>query len=127
MSIEIAIKVIVEAALAKIPAPAVPYFWGIVPAGKTEYVSLSGVTTSLNPIDDFSSDNKQFKIVTKSGMVRAAAIRDVLKSDLERYKGVQSGMKIKSITHIRDVELPDATTGESIIASEYKFTYQGGI
>lgn len=126
MSIETALNAIVTPILATL-SPVVPFYWGIVPAGKSEYVSLSGVTDSLNILDDFSSDTKQFNIVTKSGMVRAAEIRDKLRYELERYKGVSSSMNIKCISYQRSVELPDPATMESRIASEYRINYRGSI
>jgi len=132
MSIETALQALVAPILATIPAPAIPFYWGIVPAKNaagatiTEYVSLSSVTDGVNQDDD-GSDNKQFNIVSRSGMARVKAIDLALKAGLQRYKGVQSGYKISSISHVRSVELPDATTGESRIAAEYHVNYEGGI
>lgn len=123
--IETAINTIVSTPLAAL-TPAVPFYWGIVPSNVDEYVSLSGVYDSLNQDDD-GSDDKQFNIVTRSGMVRAREIDAKLKYELQRYKGNVGGVKIFSITHTRGVELPNADTGESIIAAEYHFNYEGGL
>lgn len=124
--IETAIQTLVEPVLSAL-TPAVPFRWGRVEPGLEEYVGLSGVSASLNAADDFASDNKQLTIVTRSGMARAKAIDLALQSGLQRAKGVTSGMKIQSITYVRSVELPDTSTGEDIIASEYQITYEGGI
>jgi hypothetical protein len=124
--IEDAIKALVEPILAAV-SPAVPFRWGRVESGLDEYVGLSGVIERKDPLDDFAADNKQLTIVTRSGMARAKAIDLALQSGLQRAKGVYSGMKIQSISYVRSVELPDTTTGEDIIASEYQITYEGGI
>jgi len=123
--IETALQAIVSPLLAAL-TPAVTLYWGRVPANVSEYVCLSGVYDGVNQDDD-GSDNKQLTIVTRSGMDRAKTIDLALKAGLQRYKGVQSGYRISSISHVRSVELPDATTGEDIIAAEYHVNYEGGI
>lgn len=123
--IETALKAIIDPILAAL-TPAVPFYWGIVPAGVTEYVCLTGVTSSVNQDDD-GSDNKQLNIVTRTSATRATAIDQAIRSGIQRYKGVQSGHKISSITHVRSVELHDASTGEYRIAAEYHVNYEGGI
>lgn len=126
MSAETAVKAIVEPLLATL-SPVPPYYWGIVPKTVAEYVSLSNVNDSNLIVDDFASDDKQLNIVTKSGMTRAAAIRDKLKSGMQRYKGVISGVKIQNISIERCVDLPDPTTGESKIALWFRMNYEGGL
>lgn len=126
MSIETALSIIVTPILAAL-TPVPPLYWGRVPSGVDEYVVLSGVSESIVIEDDYISANKQFTVVTKSGMVRARAIASALTSGIQRLKGVYSGMKIHCISYVRSVELPDATTGEDIIACEYIVNYEGGI
>ena len=126
MSAEAAVKAIVEPLLATL-TPVPTFHWGIVPKGLTEYVSLSNVNDSNLLIDDFASDDKQLNIVTRSGMLRAGVIRDKLKSGMQRYKGVVSGVKISSISIERCVDLPDPTTGESKIALWFRMNYEGGL
>lgn len=126
MSAETAVKAIVEPLLATL-TPVPPFYWGIVPKTVVEYVSLSNVNDSNLIVDDFASDDKQLNIVTKSGMTRAAAIRDKLKSGMQRYKGVIGGVKIQNISIERCVDLPDPTTGESKIALWFRMNYEGGL
>jgi hypothetical protein len=131
MSIETALNTILATPLGAL-TPAVPLYWGVVPSVDsnnvpiTEYVHLATVVNSTNPLDDFCSDSIQFTIVTRTSMVRAKLIDDVLKYELQRYKGISSSVKIQSITHTRSVDMPDADSGESIIASEFLVNYQGG-
>lgn len=126
MSIETALGAIVTPILATLsPVPAL--YWGMVPPGVDEYVILSGVSESIVIEDDYISANKQFTIVTRTSMVRARAIADALTSGIQRLKGVYSGMTIHCISYVRGVELPDSTTGEFIIASEFVVNYEGGI
>ncbi|MFA5130496.1 MAG: hypothetical protein WC477_06330 [Patescibacteria group bacterium] len=126
MSAETAVKAIVEPLLATL-TPVPPYYWGIAPEGVDEYVGLSNVNDSNLFIDDFASDDKQLTIVTRLGMLRAGSIRDTLKSGMQRYKGVVSGVKISSISIERCVDLPDPTTGESKIAIWFRMNYEGGL
>lgn len=126
MSIETALGAIVTPILATL-TPAPTFYWGRVPSGIDEYVVLSGVSESANILDDYISANKQFTIVTRSGMDRARSIADAIATGIQRLKGVYSGMKIHCIGYVRSVELPDSTTGEDIIASEYIVNYEGGI
>lgn len=126
MSAETAVKAIVEPLLATL-SPVPPFYWGVVPKAVVEYVSLSNVSDSNLIIDDFASDDKQLNIVTKSGMTRAAAIRDKLKSGMQRYKGVISGVKIQNISIEGCTDLPDPTTGESKIALWFRMNYEGGL
>lgn len=130
--IETALNAIISPILAAL-TPAVPFYWGRVPSlaegtsePLTEYVSLSGVFDGTNQDDD-GSDNKQLNIVTRASMSRAKAIDAALRSGIQRYKGVVSGIKISSISHVRSVEIPDATIGEDRIAAEYHVNYEGGI
>lgn len=126
MSIEAALSTIVTPIFAAL-TPVPPFYWGRVPSGVDEYVVLSHVGDGIVPEDDYKSDNKQFTVVTKSGMVRARVIAAALFSGIQRLKGVYSGMTIHCIAYVRSVELPDSTTGEDIIACEYLVNYEGGI
>ena len=126
MSAETAVKAIVEPLLATL-SPVPPFYWGLAPEGVDEYVGLSNVNDSNLLIDDFASDDKQLTIVTRSGMLRAGVIRDKLKSGMQRYKGVISGLKIQNISIERCVDLPDPTTGESKIALWFRMNYEGGL
>jgi hypothetical protein len=123
--IEDAIKAIVEPILNAL-TPAVPFYWVIAAKGKTEYVCLTDVNGTENQDDD-GSDDKQLNIVTHTSMTRAKAIDMAIKTEMQRYKGVASGIKISSIMHTRSVSLPDPATGEFRIASEYHLNYEGGI
>lgn len=126
MSIENALDGLVSPILSGL-TPAVPFRWGKVESGLDEYVQLSGVVSSSNFLDDSMTDNKQFTISTRTSMVRAREISRAIYGEIQRAKGIFSGIAIHQITHIRDVELPDSEIPEFIIASEYKITYQGGI
>jgi len=108
-------------------SPAWSFQWGIVPPGTTDYVELAGVGGATNNVDDFESARLQFSIVTERGMSSAATVRELLKGWLQRAKGVFSGLEIENITHVRSIDLPNPTTGESIITSEYQINYQGVI
>jgi hypothetical protein len=123
--IEDALKAIVEPILNTF-TPVVPWYWGVAAKGKTEYVCLTDVNETENQDDD-GSDDKQLNIVTHTSMTRAKAIDMAIKTGIQRYKGVTSGIKIASITHTRSVSLPDPATGEFRIASEYHVNYEGGI
>lgn len=123
--IETALQAIIAPILAAL-TPAVPFYWGIVPRGLQEYVSLSGVYSSVNQDYD-GSDNKQFNIVTYTSAARAAAIEQALRSGMQRYKGVTSGYNISSIAHVRSVEFFGVNEGEYRIAAEYHVNYLGGV
>ena len=125
MSIETALNTILATPLGAL-IPAVPLYWGIVPSLIDEYVHLTTVVNTTDPREDFCSDSIQFTIVTRTSMVRAKQIDDMLKYELQRYKGVVDSVKIQSITHVRSVDVSDADSGESIIASEFLVNYQGG-
>ena len=123
--IEDALNTLVSVALAAL-TPAVPFYWGRVPETIQEYVALSNVYDSVNREDD-GSDNKQLNIVTRSGMKRAKEIDLAIRSEIQHYKGITGGIKISDISHVRSVELPNATIGEDRIAAEYHVNYIGGI
>jgi len=109
--------------------PAVPIYWQLVPNGIEEYVSISSVSDSMVIEEDLASDHKQFNIVTKgvAGVIgaagRAGQIRELLKTHLQRLKGVFSGVPILGMSYVRSVELPNPATGEAIIVSEYQINY----
>lgn len=125
MSIETALNALLATPLGAL-TPAVPLYWGIVPSLIEEYMHLANVVSSTDPREDFCSDNIQFTIVTRTSITRAKAIDDVLKYELQRYKGISDSVKIQSITHVRSVYLPATDSGENVIASEFKVNYQGG-
>jgi hypothetical protein len=126
VSIEDALDGLVSPILAALTPP-VLFRWGKVEAGLDEYVQLSSIVSSSNYLDDSMTDNKQFTIATRTSMVRARAISRAIFTEIQRAKGIFSGVSIHQITHVRDVELPDSEVPEFIIASEYKITYQGGL
>lgn len=123
--IETAINAIMAPILAAL-TPAVPFYWGIVPRGLQEYVSLSGVYSSINQDYD-GSDNKQFNIVTYTSAARAAVIEQAIRSGLHNYRGVSSGYGISRIAHVRSVEFFGVNEGEYRIAAEYHVNYVGGV
>lgn len=106
-------------------SPSVPFYWDIVPAGLTEYVSLSEVSPSRGLKTGMFSDDWQFNIVSRSGMTRAIEIDDAIFMQLQDFKGIKSGIPISNIAFTRRVNVSDASTGESILATEYHFNYQG--
>lgn len=123
--IETAINAIITPILSAL-TPAVPFYWGIVPRGLQEYVSLSGVYSSINQDYD-GSDNKQFNIVTYTSAARAAVIEQAIRSGLQNYRGVSSGYGISRIAHVRSVEFFGVNEGEYRIAAEYHVNYVGGV
>lgn len=123
--IETAINAIITPILAAL-TPAVPFYWGIVERTVKEYVSLSGVYSSVNQDYD-GSDNKQFNIVTYTSAARAGEIEQAIRSGLQNYRGVSSGYGISRVAHVRSVEFFGVNEGEYRIAAEYHVNYVGGV
>lgn len=105
--------------------PAVPFYWSTATPTVDEYVVLSSVFEGRDPKTNRRSDSWQFTIVTRSGIARAHEIELSIFEEIQDYKGTKSGREITSISFIRSADVSDQTTGESILAVEYRINYQG--
>lgn len=104
-------------------SPSVGFYWGSVPSGVDEYVILTEVFDERNSIDNDVNNNKQFTSVTKTSMVRAQEIDTAVRNNIRGYKGLIDGKKTM-ISFVRKIEIPDKSSGEFKIATEYKIYYE---
>lgn len=105
--------------------PTVPLYWSTATPTVDEYVVLSSVFEGRDPKTNRRSDSWQFTIVTRSAISRAHEIEMAIFEEIQDYKGTKSGQEITSISFLRSADVSDQTTGESILAVEYRINYQG--